>query len=111
MPAAKGSVRYDSWAGTSIGLRDLDSGHVRRLRFEAGRVTLELVAERRGNAWEFVARAYSKNSVIHGFVLLAGRRRLLPTADGFYLWSSITKLRSIRLAALDRLIEFGGITW
>ncbi len=111
LPAAKGSVGFDSWAGTSIGLRDLDSGHVRRLRFKAGRVTLELVAERRGDVWEFVARAYSGNSVVHGFVLLAGRKRLLSTTDGFYLWSSSTRMRTIRLAAPDRLIEFGGITW
>jgi hypothetical protein len=106
-----GRVGYDSWSTASVGLRDIDSGHVRHLRFDSGPVKVEVVAERRSDGWEFVARVYVKDDVAHHFVLEAGRRRILPHSDGFYLWSSKFVLRKLRLIAFDRQIEFGGIKW
>ena len=106
-----GRIGLDSWEGAGIGLRDISDGHVRRLKFEAGPITVELVAERRNDGWEYVARIYKKNDVAHEFVLEAGRRRILPHSDGFYLWTSNNLLRGIRLIALDRQIDFGGIQW
>ncbi len=106
-----GRVGFDSWATAAVGLRDIDAGHVRHLQFEAGPIKVELVAERRSDGWEFVARVYAKNAVAHEFVLEAGRRRILPHADGFYLWNSKSLLRKLRLIAVDRQISFGGIKW
>ena len=106
-----GRVGFDSWAGAVVGLRDVDSGHVRHLQVEAGATKVELVAERKAVGWEFVARVYIKDDVAHQFVLEAGRRRVLPQADGFYLWNSKSIVRKLRLISLDRQIVFGGITW
>ena len=106
-----GRIRLDSWAGSAVGLRDIDDGHVRHLQFEAGSIKVELVAERRTNGWEFVARVYTRSAVAHEFVVEAGRKRILPQADGFYLWNSKALLRNLRLISLDRQIDFGGITW
>lgn len=109
--AVTGAIGFDSWAGTAVGLRDMEDGNVRRVRFEAGEVILELVAERQGSGWQFVARVYSRNSVAYTFVLEAGRKRILPHADGFYLWTSKLLLRRLRLIAQERQIVFGGIQW
>ena len=106
-----GRIGLDSWEGTSVGVRDISDGYVRRLKFDAGPITVELVAERRNDGWEYVARVYKKNMVAHEFVLEAGRRRILPHSDGFYLWTSSNLLKGIRLIALDRQIDFGGIQW
>jgi hypothetical protein len=106
-----GRIGYDSWAGTAIGLRDIDDGHVRHLKFEAGSTKIELVAERRNRGWDFVARVYTKAAVAHEFVIEANRKRILPQSDGFYLWTSTKLLRSLRLVSLDRQIVIGGITW
>lgn len=106
-----GHIGFDSWAGTAVGLRDIDDGHVRHLQFEAGTIKVELVAERKTIGWEFVARIYARGAVAHEFVIEAGRKRILPQADGFYVWNSKALLRKLRLLSVDRQIVFGGISW
>jgi hypothetical protein len=106
-----GRIGFDSWAGRAVGLRDIDDGHVRHLQFEAGSTKIELVAERKQKGWDFVARVYVKAAVAHEFVIEAGRKRILPQSDGFYLWTSASLLRNLRLISLDRQIVIGGITW
>jgi hypothetical protein len=105
-------LAYDSWAeGAGVGLRDVVDGYIRRLKFKAGTITLELVAERRRNRWEFVGRAYSRDAVVHDFVLMVGRRKLLPGSGGFFHWTSEGLMRNLMLVSPDKKIAFEGVPW
>jgi len=107
-----GKVVFDSWAGTvSQALRDNVDGHIRRLKLRAGRLTLEIVAERRDNRWEFVARASLGRKVSHRFVLQVGRRRLLPQTGGFYIWDSRSVPHLLRLESFDNRFVFEKLSW
>lgn len=106
-----GRIDYDSWAELAPGLRNSEDGHIRRMRFNAGKISIEIVAERRESGWEFIARIYSENSVVHEYVLNVGNKRLLAQADGFYHWTSKSLLQRIQIVSPDQHIEFGGIKW
>jgi hypothetical protein len=86
-------------------------GHVRRLKMKAGRLTFEIVAERRNNRWEFVARAALGRRVTSQFVLKVGRRKLLPQAGGFYIWRSKSVPRLMRLESYEQSIVFEKLAW
>jgi len=107
-----GRVVFDSWEmAPAVALRDVTDGHVRRLALKAGKVTLEIVAERTQDHWEFVGRVYAGNEVQHSYLLEAGRVKLLPQTDGFYHWSSIAVPRTIRVISHQTSLLFGGIRW
>jgi hypothetical protein len=108
----KGRIVFDSWAdGPAVALRDTADGHIRRLKLKAGDLTLEIVAERRDNAWEFVARVYDGETMTNSFVLKVGGRKFLPQTGGFFVWSSIAVPRILRLESFDTTIEFEKLSW
>ena len=107
-----GKMVFDSWTERHVTtLRDLTDGLVRRMCLSAGNITLEIVAERRGHEWEFVARVYDKNTVTSEYVLNIGRRKLQPKAHGFYFWRSSVAPATFRLLSGERNLEFGAVTW
>lgn len=108
----KGRTIYDSWAdGPTIALRDSADGHIRRLKLKAGHLVLEIVAERRDNVWEFVARVYDGKKVTNSFVLKVGGRRFLPQTGGFFVWSSRMTPKILRLESFDTVISFEKLSW
>ena len=113
-PAAfvHGTTAYDSWAGNSpVALRDATDGHIRRIQLKANRLSLEIVAERRQNHWEFVARVYYGQNVKHDFVLKVGTRKILPFSGGFYHWTSRSVPYSIRLLSYKQHVIFDKLLW
>jgi len=107
-----GRVIYDSWKmGPATALRDVPDGQIRRLELQAGRFSLEIVAERARGHWEFVARIYRDKAVEHQFVMLIGQLRLLAGADGFYHWSSKAVLHTVQAVSYEDNLTFGGIEW
>jgi len=107
-----GSIAYDSWTeGPAVALRDIADGHVRRLRLRAGKVSLEIVAERTAGRWEFVARAFRGTTVVHDIVLQVGRKKLLSESGGFFRWTSKSVPRRIGLASLRRTYTFERVPW
>lgn len=108
----KGRIIFDSWADSpTIALRDSVDGHIRRLKLKAGNLVFEIVAERRDNVWEFVARVYDGKSVTNSFVLKAGGHRFLPQTGGFFIWSSRTVPKILRLESFDSNISFEKLSW
>ena len=107
-----GRVVFDSWEMAPAGaLRDIADGHIRRLELKAGKVTLEIVAERAQDHWEFVGRVYAQDAVQNSYVLSVRRLRLLPRTDGFYHWSSISVPHAIRIVSYQDNLVFGDIQW
>ena len=108
----RGKVAYDSWAhGAPVALRDTTDGYIRRLQLKAGKISLEIVAERRRNSWEFVARVYKGEKVLHDFVLKAGRDKLLPSSGGFYQWSSPEVPALVKLISYEQNVVFDKLSW
>ena len=107
-----GKVAYDSWAyGEPVALRDTTDGFIRRLQLKAKKICLEIVAERRRNSWEFVARVYSGEKVLHDFVLKVGRDKLLPSSGGFYQWSSTKVPATVKLISYEQNVVFDRLSW
>lgn len=108
----EGRTIYDSWAdGPAVALRDSADGHIRLLKLKAGHLVLEIVAERRDNVWEFVARVYDSTQVTNSFVLKVGGRRFLPQTGGFFVWSSTMVPKILRLESFDTNISFEDVAW
>lgn len=111
-PVLECPIVYDSSAqGQQVGLRNATDGHIRRVRFAAGNLEMEIVAERKDNAWEFVARVYQDGEVAHRFVLRAGARKLLADAGGFFHWTSETVPRRFRLLSYEQEIACEAMPW
>jgi hypothetical protein len=107
-----GRVVFDSWdMAPAIALRDIADGHVRHLELKAGSVSLEIVAERAQDHWEFVGRIYRCGEIQHSFIMKVGRFSLMPQTDGFYHWSSSSVPRVIRVVSYNNNLHFGGIKW
>jgi hypothetical protein len=107
-----GRVINDSWAtAPAVALRDIVDGHIRRLELKAGKVVLEIVAERITDHWEFVARVQTGEKTDNNYILNIGRIRLLPYASGFYHWSSSWVPRTIKLISFKRQIAFEKVLW
>lgn len=107
-----GNLTFDSWSQQPIAqLRDAGVGLTRRLCLEANRITLEIVAERQQDQWEFVARVYHKKEVSSEYVLKIGRQKLLPRSQGFYHWSSKRAPGKIRLLSKSLEVCFEGLSW
>jgi len=110
--AVTGRVTFDSWADIpAVQLRSTVGTLERRVRLEAGKYTLELVAERGQREWEFVARIYHGAKVTSEFILQAGRRKLVPQSQRCYFWSAKNPPRTLQLLSPDLKIEFGKLTW
>jgi hypothetical protein len=108
----RGRIIYDSWADDpATALRDTTDGHIRRLELKAGNLALEIVAERRDNVWEFVARVYDGKKVANRFVLKVGGRRFLPQTGGFFVWSSRMEPKILCLESFDTNISFEKVPW
>ena len=110
--ACTGSVIFDSWQDLPAHvLRDITDGHIRRVTIKAGSLRLELVAERRDQKWEFVARIYASGRVRHDCLIKAGGRKFLPGSGGFYHWTSKNKPRLVELHTFDQQYVVEGLTW
>ena len=107
-----GTVTYDSWShGPPVALRDITDGYIRRIQLQAGKTSLEIVAEMSKGRWEFVARVYRGSSVMHDFVMSIGRKKLLSESGGFYRWSSKTVPHKIGLTSLGKRLTFERLSW
>ena len=108
----RGRVSFDSWANhPAPALRDATAGHTRRFRLTAGKVVLEVVAERLQNQWEFVARVYKNEEVSSEYVLNVNKKRYLPEGQGFYHWSSSTVPKQLAIMSADTAITFEELKW
>lgn len=106
-----GRVVFDSWAERPAVVRDIPEGLVRRLRLAAKGLALEIVGERRRQAWHFVARVYRGQEAVSGFALKAGRQRLLPGEDGFFAWSAVRPPKTVELLSPDQQVHFEALSW
>lgn len=107
-----GRVEFDSWAQLpAMQIREAPSDLERRLRLTASGYTLELVADRRGQGWEFVARVYDKERVCTEFILQVGRLKLGTEAHDCYFWSANKPPQRLRLLSPALKIDFGEISW
>lgn len=107
-----GRVAFDSWrAAGAVAIRDVGVGDVRRLVLQAGKVSLEVVADRRADGWEFVARVYAEKAVSSEWAIRVGRKKLLPGVQGFYRWRSKRGPRSLRLVTAKQEIVFDSLSW
>ena len=107
-----GTVAYDSWAQAgAVSLRDVTEGHVRRLQLTAKNISLEIVAERRRDYWEYIARLYHHGKVTHDFVLKVGARKVLPFSGGFYYWTSRTVPATVKLLSYKQKVLFDKLSW
>jgi len=107
-----GKIAYDSWSqGAAVSLRDITEGHVRRIQLRAKNISLEIVAERRQNHWEYIARIYYNQKVTHDFILKVGARKVLPFSGGFYHWTSRTVPGTIKLLSYKQNILFDKLLW
>ncbi len=107
-----GAVTFDSWSQQPLAqLRDAGVGLTRRICLEAGSTRLEIMAERKRDGWEFVARVYEAERVSSEYVLRVGRQKLLPRSQGFFHWSSKRAPKVLRLASNGVEIDFEGLKW
>ena len=106
-----GRVLFDSWADGGVALRDTTAGHVRRLRIGAGKLGLDLVAERQADGWQFTARALSGKKVAHDYVLKVGKKRLLPQSGGYYEWRARSVPRTLEMISETDHILCEQIVW
>jgi hypothetical protein len=107
-----GKLVFDSWAGIpALQLRDKDQDGMRRLCMRAGRIRLEIIAERQQYNWSFTARVYDDDEIASGWILSAGRDKILPDSLGFYQWNTSKKPHSLKLFNLNNKINFKKISW
>lgn len=110
--AVPGRVEFDSWAQLpAMQIRQAPSDLERRLRLTAQGYTLELVADRKGRNWEFVARVYNKEQVCTEFILQVGRLKLGPEAHDCYFWTAAKPPRRLQLLSPALKLDFGEISW
>jgi hypothetical protein len=107
-----GNLAFDSWASLpAFQLRDITPDFIRHLCLKAGRIKLEIIAERQQEVWEFTARVYDDNDVSMEWILSAGRRKLYPEAFGFYHWSSRNRPHCLKIFNRDNKIDFEKLSW
>lgn len=107
-----GRISFDSWAvAPAMELRALTPGAARRLCLKAGKITVEIVAERLQDSWEFTARVLESDDVVMHWVIMAGGNRLLPKSLGFYHWVTRQAPRTFRLISDSFRIDFEKVSW
>jgi hypothetical protein len=112
LPVAPGRILSDSWSQlASAQLRDMAADVSRRLVLRAGKIDLELSAERHLGNWEFAARVYDRGKTSTQFVITAGARKVKAGPLGFYCWSSKRPPNRIGLLRDSHVIAFEGLSW
>ena len=107
-----GRMTFDSWSDRpALEIRNAGAGLTRRLCLKAGRLSLEIVAERTLEGWDFVARVYSAKKAVSGYSLRIGTRNVLPRSQGFYHWSSKAAPRTLELIGTADRFRFEGLSW
>ena len=107
-----GCLVSDSWTQLAPAqVRDATVGLERRLCLRADNITLELVAERLDEKWQFVARVYKEEEATSEFVLKVGTRKLVSQAEGFFHWSSSKPPQTLRLLSESLQINFEKVSW
>lgn len=108
----RGKVVFDSWHDLpAMAIRDAAIGIERRLRFRAGRIVLEFVAERQPDGWEFTAKVYENGRAVSDYVLKVGGRRFLPSARHCYNWLAPHPPRKIQLLSPSLRVDLGKLGW
>jgi hypothetical protein len=92
-------------------LRGVTTDLTRRLLLKAGRVKLELAAERHLDMWEFAARVYDRGRASAKFVIKIGGRKVTVGPSGFFYWSSKRPPAKVSLLGESHIIEFEGLSW
>jgi hypothetical protein len=110
--AIRGRVVLDSWAHLpAMQIRQAPPDVERHVSFAAGQYTLELVADRSTEGWEFVARVYDRDKVTSEFFLQVGRTKLSPESHDCYFWTASKPPRSLKLLSPSLKIDFGKLSW
>jgi len=108
----RGQVVFDSWNDLpAMVVRDAAIGVERRLRFRAGRIVLEFVAERQPEGWEFTAKVYENGRAASNYVLRVGGRKLLPSVRQCYNWLAPRPPREIQLLSPSLRVDLGKLGW
>ena len=108
----RGQVVFDSWHDLpAMAVRDAAIGIERRLRFQAGRIVLEFVAERQPEGWEFTAKVYEHGRAVSDYVLKVGGRKLLPSVRHCYNWLAPHPPREIQLLSPSLRVALGKLGW
>ncbi len=108
----KGQIVSDSWSHMEyVQLRGAATDLTRRLVLKAGRIKLELAAERHLDTWEFAARVYDHGRASGKFVIKIGGRKVSVGQSGFYYWSSKRPPAKIRVLGKSYIIDFEGLSW
>ena len=107
-----GKIEYDSWRiDHAIALRDAAKGAERRLCLSSGKISLELVVERRPEGFSFAARCYKDGLPSDEFVLNIGRKKLLPDMYDCFFWNSGSLPKKLQLWSPTKLIDFTQVLW
>jgi len=110
--AVRGQLVFDSWHDLpAMVVRDAAIGVERRLRFRAGRIVLEFVAERQPEGWEFTAKVYENDRPVSDYVLKVGGRKLLPSVRHCYNWLAPGPPRKIQLLSPSLRVDLGKLGW
>jgi len=108
----RGQVVFDSWQELpAMAVRDAAIGIERRLRFRAGRIVLEFVADRQPEGWEFTAKVYENGRAVSDFVLKVGGRKFLPSARHCYNWLAPHPPREFQLLSPSLRVNLGKLGW
>ena len=108
----RGQLVFDSWHDLpAMAVRDAAIGIERRLRFRAGRLVLEFVAERQPEGWEFTAKVYENGRAVSDYVLKVGGRKLLPSVRHCYNWSGSHPPREFQLLSPSLRVDIGKLGW
>jgi hypothetical protein len=109
---ARATTAYDSWRSSpATVLRDAARGMERRLRFIAGKISLELVVERRPEGYSFVARCYRGGRPSTEYILKVGRERLQPEYRSCYFWTSRKPPRNMQLLSPFLKVDLDRVQW
>lgn len=108
----KGHIVSDSWGRMAYAqLRGVATDLTRRLLLKAGRIKLELAAERHLDKWEFVARVYDQGKASEKFMIKIDGRKIPVGPSGFLYWSSKRPPAKVKLLGESQVIEFEGLSW
>ena len=103
----RGRVVYDSWHDLPVAqVRDAGTVRERRLRLAHGAISLEIVAERQTEGWEFTARVYDGENITCKYILKVGRERLAPETHDCYYFKRPTLPKILTLLSPDLQIAF-----
>ncbi len=110
--SAAGRIVSDSWSQIAgAQLRDVATDVSRRIVLRAGKIDIELSAERHLGSWEFAARVYDCGHASSQFVIKAGARKIQAGPVGYYCWSSKRPPGKIKLLLNQDTVEFEGLSW